>query len=214
MQLTIESAARSTTAAFGIIIRRSTRGFRRSRSQLICRPFGGLGGDAMVGPSEIRVAQPGDAALLAQLNEVVHALHVENHPEVFRATDRSEVALWFGELLKDPAARAWIAFIDNAPVGYVLLLERHRPQNPFCWERRWFELDQICVLPEHRGQGIARTLTNEAKRYAVDRGALYMTVEAWAFNGPAQKTFKQLGFEPLSAGFRSALPSSDDCSGR
>jgi GNAT superfamily N-acetyltransferase len=158
----------------------------------------------MTGDSEIRVALAGDEPLLAQLNETVHELHVEQHPEIFRTADLSEVEAWFGRLLEDPAARAWIAFSDGTPVGYVLIFERHRPESPFCWERRWFELDQICVLPAYRRRGIARSLIDAAKTYAA-RGTAHMTVEAWAFNGAARATFEQLGFAPLSVRFRAPL---------
>jgi GNAT superfamily N-acetyltransferase len=104
----------------------------------------------------------------------------------------------------DRFPRAWIAFSGGTPVGYVLIFERHRPQTPFCWERRWFDLDQICVLPAYRRRGIARALVDEAKRYAA-RSAAEMTVEAWAFNGSARATFEQLGFAPLSVRFRAPL---------
>jgi GNAT superfamily N-acetyltransferase len=50
--------------------------------------------------------------------------------------------------------RAFIAYADDAPAGYVLAIVNEQPANEFCPARRYVLVAQISVEPEWERQGV------------------------------------------------------------
>jgi hypothetical protein len=108
----------------------------------------------------IRLAALGDEAVLASLSADVHELHVSQRPDVFKPVDVPGLERWFRDKLASGGAKVWIAPIRDIPVGYALAVKQHLVENVFCYERRWYEVDQVGVIP---GTG------------AVGSGAVFLT---------------------------------------
>lgn len=149
----------------------------------------------------IRPAVASDAECLARLNESVHARHLQERPEFFRATDPGELAGWFGELLAKPSTRCWLACIDAVAVGYLLMREHQRTATVFCRERHWHEIEQVGVEPAFRRQGIGQALIRTALAAAAATSAAEVELASWSFNREAHALFARLGFRPRLARF-------------
>ena len=153
----------------------------------------------------LRPAQPGDAELLARLNTALHAVHLRERPDFFRAPRPAEVEEWFRCLLAKPSTRCWIAELDDrgagcpretSAVGYLLMTEHRRPENVFCRERHWHEIDHIGVEEAFRGQGIGSALLQTALAAAAETGTNDVELASWSFNSAAHTLFQRSGFNP------------------
>jgi ribosomal protein S18 acetylase RimI-like enzyme len=142
----------------------------------------------------IRVARDEDAAAIAALNQYGQAPHLAARPDVFKATELPELEAWYRTLLGRASTRAWLAELGAEPVGYVVSILRTSEENPFCVARRWLELDQIAVVGAHRGQGIARALTERVIAHARAEGIQKVELASWSFNDAAHAAFAKLGF--------------------
>jgi ribosomal protein S18 acetylase RimI-like enzyme len=144
----------------------------------------------------IRGACESDAALLAELNRGVQALHVAALPAYFKVADPTAVADLFRAKLQSQGFCAWIAWVGELAVGHVVGVIRERPENALCTARRFYEIDEIGVIPEYRQQGVARALVERALGEARARGIVDVELSSWAFNAEAHTAFRALGFEP------------------
>ncbi|HYX46932.1 MAG TPA: GNAT family N-acetyltransferase [Sphingomicrobium sp.] len=98
------------------------------------------------------------------------------------------------EHLGDPAFLFRIAQADGVPVGYLKLGPLKLPVEP---EGPALLLDQLYVLAEHHGTGIAPALMDWAITEARRRGAeeLYLTV--YVDNHRARRFYERYGFEAV-----------------
>ena len=142
----------------------------------------------------VRQATVDDVDDLVALSRCVQELHVAHRPDTFKDADSDYVAEWFNSKLQDPAVRAWIAESDGRPVGYVLAINHDRPENTFCFARRFCEIDQIGVLPAFRRKGIARLLVHQVLEYVQSEDITDVELTSWSFNSEAHDAFRALGF--------------------
>jgi ribosomal protein S18 acetylase RimI-like enzyme len=150
---------------------------------------------------EVRSASSMDVEQLVRLNASVHALHLQQRPEFFRATDTSELRDWFRELLGRPTTRCWIASVAGDAAGYLLMREHQRPATVFCRDRHWHEIEQIGVEPRFRRRGIGQALIQTALAAAAGTGAHDVELASWSFNHDAHALFARCGFVPRLARF-------------
>jgi GNAT superfamily N-acetyltransferase len=99
----------------------------------------------------------------------------------------------FGER---PRFEAWLAFSDSShePVGYALIFETY---SSFL-ARPSLYLEDIFVLPEHRGRGVGSALLRHCIRLASERGCGRVEWTCLDWNTKAQCVYENLGAERLS----------------
>lgn len=144
----------------------------------------------------VRLAGAADAERLAQLNASVHAPHLRERPEFFRATDPRELGDWFRELLDKPTTRCWLAEVGAAAAGYLLMREHQRAATPFCHERHRHEIEQIGVEAPFRRRGIGLALLQTALAAAAETAASEVELASWSCNEAAHALFARAGFTP------------------
>jgi ribosomal protein S18 acetylase RimI-like enzyme len=142
----------------------------------------------------IEPGSPTDAGTLARLNPFVHDLHREHAPHVFGAPTHEEAAAAFEAMLRRDNHRAFLAYVDDRAVGYVLVTVGERPASAFNRPRRWLYIDQISIEPAARRRGVGRALVAAVLEYADDTEIHDVEVDTWAFNDRAQAFFASLGF--------------------
>ncbi|MEN3950585.1 GNAT family N-acetyltransferase [Iodidimonas sp. SYSU 1G8] len=132
----------------------------------------------------IRAAAPGDAALLLYFIEALAEYEKLRHEAV--ATEADLDAALFGPR---PYAEAVIAEWGGIPVGFALYFFTFSTFNG----RPSLYLEDLFVLPEHRGRGIGRRLLSHLAGIAVDRncGRFEWSVLDW--NAPSIRFYESLG---------------------
>ena len=145
----------------------------------------------------IRQAVPGDEPALAELNGMVHALHVSARPDVFSPVSASALAEWYRGVLRNEHQRVWLAEIEGTSAGYLLAEIHERPATLFSVPGRWCEIDQVGVDDGMRGQGVAHGLVETAIGWARGLGIQRVSAHCWSFNVAAQGAFASFGFAPV-----------------
>ncbi|RYG33169.1 GNAT family N-acetyltransferase [bacterium] len=98
------------------------------------------------------------------------------------------------ELFGDrPAAEVVIAEIEGEPAGFALFFHNF---STFLG-RRGLYLEDLFVLPEHRGKGIGRALLSHLAGIAVDRGYGRFEWSVLDWNEPAIGVYRRIGAVPL-----------------
>jgi ribosomal protein S18 acetylase RimI-like enzyme len=150
---------------------------------------------------QLRTADIGDEVLLAGLCAEVQALHARERPDVFKEADLASLEQWFRLVLRERSAKVWICHVGNEAAGYVLVRKELRPENVFCHQRQWHEVDQISVHPKFQGRGIARALLRRVTDSAAAAGVHEVELNTWYFNQHAQSAFVKLGFSVKNVRF-------------
>lgn len=145
-------------------------------------------------PIAIRCAGPGDEAPLAGIAAVVQQLHFVERPDVFKAVDVDALTAWFGRALRTAHRRILLAEAQGAAVGYAVVQDGERDEDPFARPRRWREVDQLAVVPTYRQRGVARGLIEHIAAEARADGVPGLELNTWAFNKAAHEAFRRLGF--------------------
>jgi ribosomal protein S18 acetylase RimI-like enzyme len=143
-----------------------------------------------------RDAGPGDAAALDRIFDTSFCdafAHLYSPDDLDSFLSSFGIADWEAQL-RDPAFAFRIAEADDAPVGYVKLGPMKLPIET---SGSALLLDQLYVLKEHHGAGIARELMDWAIEEARRRDAreLYLTV--YIENDRARRLYDRYGFEAV-----------------
>ena len=103
----------------------------------------------------------------------------------------------FETFLKNKVHSAFVAYTDDAPVGFVLVRTIAREA----------EILSIAMMPEHRGHGIASGLLYHVCEILSGQGVARIFLEVGRENRTALALYKKLGFE--SVGDRKAYYQGD-----
>ena len=143
-----------------------------------------------------RDASPKDAA---ELDRIFDASFCDTFAHLYRPEDLASFLSRFGlaeweAQLSDPECAFRIGEVEGMPVGYVKIGPQKLPAET---NRPALLLDQLYVLKEHHGAGIAHQLMDWALAEAKRRGAeeLYLTV--FTENHRALRFYDRYGFEAV-----------------
>jgi len=144
----------------------------------------------------IRRATRGDEPTLVELNSFVQAMHADQVSSLFKKPDPNEFLAWFQSVLGQNNAQVWLAEEEGKGVGYVSFSLQERAENPFCHQRRYFEIDAIAVRADKQRTGVGRQLIEHVVEIAIAEGVPEVELSCWSFNESAQAAFGRLGFSP------------------
>ena len=96
------------------------------------------------------------------------------------------------EMAKREGIYSFIAYVDAVAVGLVNCVEGFSTfaAQPLC------NIHDIAVLPDYRGQGIARALMQRVCEHARTRGCCKVTLEVLTGNTRARNAYRSFGFKP------------------
>ena len=92
-----------------------------------------------------------------------------------------------------PDAEVVIAEVDGEPAGFALFFHNY---STFL-ARRGLYLEDLFVLPDHRGGGVGRALLEHLARLAVERGCGRLEWWVLDWNEPAIRFYRSLGAAPM-----------------
>jgi GNAT superfamily N-acetyltransferase len=110
---------------------------------------------------KVRRADAEDVPALAALRR---AWTEEQHGEVVDHGFEARFAEWFAT--ESGRRVAWIASVDDHPVGMLNLAVFTRMPRPGVAPSRWGYIANVFVLARHRDAGVGRLLVDEATAYA------------------------------------------------
>ena len=143
-----------------------------------------------------RDATPADAATL---DRIFDTSFCDTFGHLYRPEDlnaflsSSGVEDWEADL-RDPIYAFRIGEVDRVPVGYAKV----RPLKlPVETDRPAILLDQLYILKEHHGVGIAHALMDWVLEEAARRGAEEMYLTVFVDNHRARRFYDRYGFEAV-----------------
>jgi ribosomal protein S18 acetylase RimI-like enzyme len=153
----------------------------------------GARGLGMIG---YRGARPEDAATLDRIFDTTFCdtfAHLYRPEDLDAFLSSFGVADWEAQL-RDPAYAFRIAEVDGEAAGYIKLGPLKLPIEP---QGAAILLDQLYVMKEHHGAGLAQGLMAWGLDEAAKRGAeeIYLTV--FVDNHRARGFYDRYGFEPV-----------------
>lgn len=107
------------------------------------------------------------------------------------ATEAALTATMFGPR---PWAEAVLAEWAGVPVGFALFFHNY---STFL-ARPGLYLEDVFVLPEHRGRGIGKALLQHLAKLAVERGCGRFEWSVLDWNEPSIEFYRSLGAVPMS----------------
>jgi GNAT superfamily N-acetyltransferase len=132
----------------------------------------------------IRPAEPADIPVIAEL--IRGLARFEKLEDQVALTEELLAAGLFGA---HPYAESVLAEVEGQPVGFALFFHNF---STFL-ARPGLYLEDLFVLPEHRGLGIGRTLLAHLARLAVERGCGRLEWAVLDWNQEAISFYERLG---------------------
>ena len=142
----------------------------------------------------IRFAEEKDLPAVNRLRRQLHALHAAGRPETFKPGFPPELEAHLSTVFRDPAYKILVAEADGALLGFALLHEIRRPENPYMYERHFLDVDEFGVDETCRRRGVGRALLEAARAYAKERGFVCLELNMWEFNESALAFYEAAGF--------------------
>ena len=139
------------------------------------------------------------AADAATIDRIFDTSFCDTFAHLYRPEDLNEFLSGFGVAdweaqLKDEAYTFRIGEVDGEPVGYVKLGPMKLPIET---TRPAILLDQLYILKEHHGVGIAHALMDWAIAEARRRSAEEMYLTVYVDNHRARRFYDRYGFEAV-----------------
>lgn len=143
-----------------------------------------------------RDAVPADAAIL---DRIFDASFCDTFAHLYRKEDLDAFLSSFGvsdweKQLQDPAFACRIAEVDGEPVAYLKLGPLKLPIEA---DGPALLLDQLYVLKEHHGVGIAHGLMDWGLEESARRGAAEIFLTVFIDNHRARRFYDRYGFEAV-----------------
>ena len=108
----------------------------------------------MAAVQDVTVRTSDDLDDVVDLLKEVHKEHRHRRPDRFKPFDREAALRGMRSLLSRDGTRLFVAYVAGVCVGYALVQERVREENPFRYASRSLMIEQMAVANVHRRQGI------------------------------------------------------------
>jgi len=158
----------------------------------------------------LRRAKPADRGLLYLLHRTLYVEYAEQitPPALaphfawrdFEQVLRDDV----DSLISRPQALVLLAERDDAPLGYITGHVEVEGRRLFA---RRGVIEEWCVLPEARGEGVGRMLYEALEELFRGAGCDVVESETWPFNTSARAAHGAMGFSEVKVRFEKRLES-------
>ena len=142
----------------------------------------------------VNIETSDDAEEIVELLRQVHEEHRQRRSQWFKPFDRTAALEGQRGLLSRAGARMFVARVEGVCVGYALVCERLREENPFRYASRSLVVDQMAVSNTHRRQGIGTLLMGRIRAEAARRGTQRVELNVYSDNDDARRFYEAQGF--------------------
>lgn len=152
---------------------------------------------------EIREASLSDLESLTPLFQELDALHVELMPETFRHFEgpTRPIAL-LEERVTSTDKAIFVAIHETRTIGFIDIQKSSNPPYPMFIEKNFALVDNLFVLSEFRGTGVAHSLFERAKHWASEHGLSSLQLKVYNNNQAAIRFYQREGLVPLNTTFQ------------
>lgn len=144
---------------------------------------------------KITFSQKKDATRLARLNQFVQDWHYEHYPKIFKPYHYESILPWYQNILANENNHAITVFDGKKAIGFVLLMHKTYPENPFI--QADFEvllIDQMAIDKTYQNKGIGTLLMEEVIAFSKARNIERIRLTVWTANQPAIHFYEKMGF--------------------
>jgi ribosomal protein S18 acetylase RimI-like enzyme len=151
---------------------------------------------------DTRPATTQDATLISMLNADVQQVHADALPFRFKPPGPETFTPAEAEALLSRADHvAFLAYVDEAPAGYLLAEIVRRAETTRLFAQDMIYVHHISVRPAVRQRGVGRALMDAVKARGKADGISLLALDAWTFNEGALSFFRRYGLVPYNIRF-------------
>jgi ribosomal protein S18 acetylase RimI-like enzyme len=145
----------------------------------------------------IRQATKADFDQVGRVFSEENRYHSEIVPGVIQVAEPIMTQEWYSAVLDNPDRSLWVAQVDEAVIGVVLVKEMTSPDDPIFCQRKYAYVDEVVVAERFRGRGIGRLLMERAEQWAMERGLGEIELNVWEANQSAIGFYEGLSYETI-----------------
>lgn len=143
---------------------------------------------------KFRLANINDVRILQELNQEVFVDNHQYDPDLIMDWALSEKGKqYFSNLVQDKQAYFCLAEVNNKPIGYIVGREKKFGYR----KSRYFEIENMGVVPGFRSKGIGTLLIKQAKIWAKEQGYQKIFVNSYFNNRKAIEFYKRSGMKEI-----------------
>ena len=143
----------------------------------------------------VRKAEEKDFPKIMELLEGIAALHHSGRPDLFREGRFSKyTAGQLPAVIANPDTPVFVAADENdAVAGYVFCTVKRTHEHPVFRDFTALYIDDFCVDPCRRRQGVGHLMMDAVKAYAKAERFHHIDLNVWEFNESAIRFYESCG---------------------
>ena len=146
---------------------------------------------------DVRLARRDELERVNELRRVVNDLHVQGRPDIFRPGFSRELRQRVYDVFDSEDSDVVVAALDGRIAGFATVQYIRRPESAYNLARSFYHVEEFCVDPDCRRQGVATALVEFMRQDARAKGFRRIELDAWAFNEGALAFYQRVGFRPF-----------------
>lgn len=142
----------------------------------------------------VRYATRKDLKRVNELRKVVHEVHSDRRPDIFKDGFCKELQYLIYTLWKNDNSDVIVALRDDEICGFACVEYIEIPESPYNLARRFYHINEFGVDEKYRRQGVATELFDFIKKEASAKNFDKIELIMWDFNENALKFYESVGF--------------------
>ena len=152
----------------------------------------------------IRLAKKEDAKDILSLLEEVLLVHNKIRPDLYKEAGSKYDEEELNKIIADERYLIYVCEKDEKVVGHCIVIKEEKKETNSTLPYKSLYIDDLCVKEKYRNKGIATSLYNKVKEYAVNNGYYNLTLHAYNGN-EAVEFYKKLGMDVMMYTFEEIL---------
>ena len=145
----------------------------------------------------IRRAEKKDMQRLNELLYLVQALHAEARPDIFKIGAKKYTDEELSAIIANDDTPIFVWETDGVIAGYAFCIYQLTRETGQVFRRKTLYIDDLCVDPEFRRQGVGTKLYRYVLDTAANNNCDSVTLNVWSVNPGAVAFYRSLGMAPL-----------------
>lgn len=148
----------------------------------------------------IRIGRESDYNGVARLVAQIHELHVNARPDIYSPDPCPMSKEYFLKILKGENSNVFVVEdnLNSQILAYSVVRIHTAPLRQIFKQRKYINIDDLCVEKTHRGKGIGKSLMNHLMNYSKEIGVGCIELGVSEFNKEAILFYESLGMETRS----------------